>query len=310
MLNKGDTSLGDRRPGGVDGGRPGVRRAGTPHEVVASADGRTAYISNYGGFGAGLHTISRVDLTTGRPLRRSTWGRSGRRTGWHGPTGRSTSRPRGARRSGGTTRPRERSTGCWAVPGAGADAHDRRLGRRQADRHVERELGHDQHSRVDAEPRRRRRPAPGATAGRGQRRPARWRPRRRPRRPVHRRAAAAITLSGPRPHVPVGAGPEGFDVSPDGKQVWAANSQRRDRVGGRRGDQVGRRHADDPPPAWANRLKFTPDGKRVFISDLGGTGVVVVDVATRKEVQRIKLGRGAAGILMQPGRHPRLRRRW
>src|SRR5215813_5867759 len=37
--------------------------AGTdPHEIVASTDGRVAYISNYGGTDSDLHTISVVDL--------------------------------------------------------------------------------------------------------------------------------------------------------------------------------------------------------------------------------------------------------
>jgi YVTN family beta-propeller protein len=50
----------------------------------------------------------------------------------------------------------------------------------------------------------------------------------------------------------------------------------------------------------SNRLKFTPDGKFVLISDLGGRDLVVVDVSARKEAKRIALGGGAAGILMQP----------
>ena len=37
-----------------------------PHEVVASADGKTAYISNYGG--GQFHTISVVDLTSPKRL--------------------------------------------------------------------------------------------------------------------------------------------------------------------------------------------------------------------------------------------------
>ena len=39
-----------------------------PHEVVASTDGRTAYISNYGGPGSDLDTISVVDLVTQKAL--------------------------------------------------------------------------------------------------------------------------------------------------------------------------------------------------------------------------------------------------
>jgi len=50
----------------------------------------------------------------------------------------------------------------------------------------------------------------------------------------------------------------------------------------------------------SNRLKFTPDGKLVLVSDLGGRDLVVIDAAARKEIKRIPLGGGAAGILMQP----------
>jgi len=51
---------------------------------------------------------------------------------------------------------------------------------------------------------------------------------------------------------------------------------------------------------FANRLKFTPDGKRVLISDLGNGDLIVVDAASRKEVKRVSLGRGASGILIAP----------
>lgn len=50
----------------------------------------------------------------------------------------------------------------------------------------------------------------------------------------------------------------------------------------------------------ANRLKFTPNGKHVFISSLSGSGLVILDAATHKEIKRIDLGHGAAGIQMQP----------
>ena len=40
-----------------------------PHEVIASSDGKTAYISNYGGGGAGaLHTLAVVDLVAQKPI--------------------------------------------------------------------------------------------------------------------------------------------------------------------------------------------------------------------------------------------------
>jgi len=54
----------------------------------------------------------------------------------------------------------------------------------------------------------------------------------------------------------------------------------------------------------ANRLKFTPDGKRVLISGLGagsgGISLVVMDASARKEVKQLNLGGGAAGILIAP----------
>ncbi len=51
----------------------------------------------------------------------------------------------------------------------------------------------------------------------------------------------------------------------------------------------------------ANRLKFTPDGKLVFISSLGGGNLTVYDAKSRKLLKQINIGHGAAGILMQPG---------
>ena len=50
----------------------------------------------------------------------------------------------------------------------------------------------------------------------------------------------------------------------------------------------------------ANRLAFTIDGKLAFISCLGSGNVSVFDVKTRKLKERINLGGGAAGILIQP----------
>ena len=99
--------------------------------------------------------------------------------------------------------------------------------------------------------------------------------------------------------VPVGKGPEGFDLSPDGKEVWAANS----------GDgtvsiiDVSSKKVVatiDLKTKRTNRLKFTPDGKLVLISDDGGGELIVLDTATRKERKRIKVGQGPEGTLVQP----------
>jgi len=99
--------------------------------------------------------------------------------------------------------------------------------------------------------------------------------------------------------IPVGKGPEGFDLSPDGKEVWAANS----------GDgtvsviDVASKKVTatlDFKSKRTNRLKFTPDGKLVLITDDGGGELVVVDVASRKERKRLKVGQGPEGTLVQP----------
>ena len=52
----------------------------------------------------------------------------------------------------------------------------------------------------------------------------------------------------------------------------------------------------------SSRLKFTSDGKYVAISSQRSGDLVVYDAATRREIKRIPIGTGAAGILMDPGR--------
>ena len=49
-----------------------------------------------------------------------------------------------------------------------------------------------------------------------------------------------------------------------------------------------------------NRLKFTPDGKLALVSEIGGGGLIVLDVGTRTVKKRVPLGRGASGILIPP----------
>ncbi len=99
--------------------------------------------------------------------------------------------------------------------------------------------------------------------------------------------------------VRVGSGSEGFDVSPDGKEIWVANAADGNvsiiDVGSK---QVTRTLAADV--GGANRLKFTPDGKLALVSSLHGPDVTVIDTASHKAVKRIAVGHGAAGILMQP----------
>jgi YVTN family beta-propeller protein len=99
--------------------------------------------------------------------------------------------------------------------------------------------------------------------------------------------------------VPVGRGAEGFDVSPDGKEIWAANAQDGTiSIVDLASKKVVQTLAANV--MGANRLKFTPDGKLVFVSTLSGPDAAIFDAASRHEVKRVKVGHGAAGIQMEP----------
>lgn len=99
--------------------------------------------------------------------------------------------------------------------------------------------------------------------------------------------------------VAVGKGPEGGSLSPDEKQFWAANSHDGTvsivDVADKKVVQtfsVGTK--------FSNRLKFTPDGRLVIISDLGSGDVVFVDASSRKIAKRLNIGKNAEGILIVP----------
>ncbi len=115
---------------------------------------------------------------------------------------------------------------------------------------------------------------------------------------------AGFAPPGAKPHadwiqtvIPVSKGSEGFDVSPDGRELWTAASDDGmisiiDPNGMKLITKI------DAKVLGANRLKFTPDGKRVLITSLRTGDLFVYDAATRREIKRISTGRGAAGILM------------
>jgi YVTN family beta-propeller protein len=99
--------------------------------------------------------------------------------------------------------------------------------------------------------------------------------------------------------IPVGQGPEGFDVSPDGHEMWAAHS----RDGGVSVIDLEEKKVVatlELQTKRSNRLKFTLDGGRVLVSDLDAGEILVLDVRTRKLMKKIPVGRMVEGILMQP----------
>ena len=95
--------------------------------------------------------------------------------------------------------------------------------------------------------------------------------------------------------VQVSKGSEGFDVTPDGKQLWTASAEdgtisiidlaTKKKI-----------FVMDAKALGANRLKFTPDGKLALVSSLRTGDFFVFDVASRKEIKRLSLGKGGAGI--------------
>jgi YVTN family beta-propeller protein len=121
--------------------------------------------------------------------------------------------------------------------------------------------------------------------------------------------AGGLTNPPPRPTPPggdweqtvvkVGNGSEGFDVSPSGREIWVANAQEGTiSIINLASKTVSDTIAANVP--GANRVKFTPDGSRVLLSSLRGGDLTVFDASSRKEIKRLKLGHGTAGILVQP----------
>lgn len=99
--------------------------------------------------------------------------------------------------------------------------------------------------------------------------------------------------------VPVGRGPEGFDVSPDERELWAAHSQ----DGGVSVVDLATKKVTatfDAQTKRSNRLKFTRDGRQVLISDVTSGDIVVVDAQSHAIARRVTLGREPEGILIAP----------
>ncbi len=97
--------------------------------------------------------------------------------------------------------------------------------------------------------------------------------------------------------IPVGKGSEGFDVSPNGKELWTAGADDGiitiiDLAGKKVSASL------DSKVQGANRLKFTPDGKRVLVTSLRTGDLFVIDATTHQLIKTLSTGHGAAGILV------------
>ena len=261
-----------------------VAVGGNPHEVIASADGQTAWVTNYGN--GSLNTIHVVDLASRRvskvidlgPL----WG------------------PHGLSFTDGKlwfTAEREKLIGRidpatetveWLL-GTGQTGTHMLWVARDSSQIVTVNVGSgtmDLFERSPAGPQQKDGGPPskaGATTTRG-------------------------SDSTPIPDwtqtiVKVGGLPEGFDVIPDAaghaKTIWVANATEGTvSVLDFATRQVTATIAAAVPTA--NRLKFTPDHRQALISREKSGELTVVDVATQKVTHRIAIGSGAAGVLIAP----------
>lgn len=275
VLSKGDHALFIVDPGShAIVGR--IPSGADPHEVVASTDGRVAYISNYGG--GTDHTITVVDLVQQRPLQTIDLGALRGPHGLMFVGGALWFTAEGAKVVGRY----DPATGAVdQVLGTGQNRTHMLVVSPDGKRIVTTNVSSGTVSVIEQRTGNRGGPGdggppPGGVPGGG---------------PPRTDWDETV--------IPVGRGAEGIDVAPNGREAWVANA----------GDgsisviDLGAKRVVQTLAAdarGANRLKFTPDGSLVFVSTLGGPNVTVLRAATRAVVRRVPVGHGAAGIQMQP----------
>jgi len=251
-----------------------------PHEVIASTDGKTAYVSIYGG--GSLHELNVIDLITQKPLTNvdtrplfgphgltfvdgKVWftaegskavGRYDPVTGkldWSMGTGQDRTHMIYVTDSGKTIYTTNVSSGTVSIL-------------------------------IDTLIQPQRMPSPSTTNPQGIKNPP-------PGFGPHEDWMQIV--------IPTAKGSEGFDVSPDGSELWTASSEDGTiTIINLNEKKLATKISADVK--GANRLKFTPDGKLVFISSLQSGNLTVYDAKTRNLVKRLEIGHGAAGILMDP----------
>jgi len=94
---------------------------------------------------------------------------------------------------------------------------------------------------------------------------------------------------------------EGFDISPDGRELWALNMN---------DSSISVINLDAMQfvtrlpfeGGLNNRIRFTKDGRYVLMNELNGTEMLVWDTATRTITRRIDVGAGGEGIFIDPVR--------
>ena len=254
-----------------------------PHEVIASSDGKTAYVSNYGG--GAFNTLAVLDLVNQKPLPQIDLG--------------ALRGPHGLDFAGGKVWFTAEAASAIGSYDPATGKIDWIFGTGQLRTHMISVLP-DLKRIVTTN-------VSSATVGIIEKMPPRA-PNGPPPNSQQGTGATAPPAGPPTGNfggdwnqtlINVGRGDEGFDISPDGSEIWTANAQ----DGTISIIDFAQKKVTQTLNAnvrTANRLKFMPDGKLVFVSMLDGADVAVFDAATRKEIKRIPVGHGAAGIQMQP----------
>ena len=250
-----------------------------PHEVAATADGRTAYISNYGAGRGGYNTLTIGDIVNFKPLGTVDLG------GLRGPHGMTEAGGKiyftaEVAKAIGRVDPATNKVD-WVL-GTGRDITHMVVVSKDLQRMFSVDVQSATASIIERAEGRAGRFAPAANDD--------W-------------TVTSVKVGEPAEDF------EGFDVSPDGNELWAASPRGKITIV----DTVGKKVAQTLELAsvsGANRVKFTLDGKLVLVSRLsfgrGAAGapavpsIIVFDRATRKEVKQINTGGGVGGLLMQP----------
>jgi YVTN family beta-propeller protein len=280
VLSKQDHTLAVVDPATLKVTGPKVPVGNDPHEVVASADGRTAWVSNYGS--GQYNTLATIDLVNAKAL---TPVDLGLLRGPHGldVVGGKVWFTAEAVKAIGRYDP---ATGKvdWLL-GTGQNRTHMIWVSADQQRIVTTNVNSGTVSLMERVPL----PTPGPPLGGAS----------GPRPPGPPPGASGDGKDWNEVVVKVGNGSEGFDLSPDEKEIWVANAE-----GGTISviDYAAKKVVAtlDANVGGANRLKFTRDGKRVLVSTLSGPDLVVLDAVTRKVIKRVPIGHGAAGIEMEP----------
>jgi YVTN family beta-propeller protein len=253
-----------------------------PHEVAVSDDGKTAYISNYNGG----HTISVVDLVSQKPLPAIDLGALRQPHGLVFVGGKLFFTAEGAKVVGRYDPATQQID--WVI-GTGQDRTHMVIVTKDLKTVLTSNVSSGTISLITQVPPGQGRgpagPPLGGPVGPG------------PGEPPPGRGGPA-TPDWQVTNVAVGHGSEGFDLTPDGKELWVANAQ--DHTISIIDLALKKVVQTLPSTGNANRLKLTRDGKYAFVSDLGGTDLLIIDVATRKPFKTIKTGGSTEGLVMAP----------